>query len=523
MTERLRSYVMGEWIEGAGSHRPLVDPTRGVALAEASTEGIDMKAALAFARERGGPALRAMTFAERGALLAAASSAIHERREALIEVGVQNAGNTRKDAKFDIDGATATLSWYARLGEKLGQGRFLLDGGEERLSRNPRYVGRHIRVPLRGCALHINAFNFPAWGFAEKAAVAILAGVPVITKPATSTALLTARIFEALVEGGVMPVGALSLLLGGAGDLLDHLTTQDVVAFTGSSDTGRAIKGHPNVVARNVRVNIEADSVNAAVLGADVEPGGDTWDLFVREVANDMTQKAGQKCTAIRRIFAPADRMDEVQSALIDELSGASTGDPSHRDVTVGPLATGAQLKDIRAGVDRLRAAARPVFGDGGRGELVGVEGEGGFFIAPTLLRVDDGHAAEVVHAHEVFGPVATLIPYDGTAADAAELVCKGDGGLVASIYSDDRDFVAEALFGIAPYHGRVHIGSAKIADHSPGPGTVMPQMLHGGPGRAGGGEELGGLRGLSFYTQRTAVQGLSPLLEKLFVDGVEG
>jgi len=461
-----------------------------------------------------------MTFAQRGALLDRASKAIHEHREALIDLALLNGGNTRKDAKFDIDGATATLSFYARLGAKMGDGHFMLDGDEARLSRNPRYVGRHIRVSLQGVAVHINAFNFPAWGFAEKAAVSWLAGVPVLTKPATSTALVTSRIIEILVEASIFPPGALSLLMGSAGDLLEHLTSQDVVAFTGSSDTGRAIKGHPNIVSKNIRVNVEADSVNAAVLGSDVEPGSDTWDLFLREVATDMTQKAGQKCTAIRRIFVPQDRIDEAQQDLSDELSSSPVGDPSLRAVRVGPLATASQLRDIGAGIDRLCSVAEVVYGDGTRGELVGIEGDAGFFVSPTLLRVKDGHAAAPVHEHEVFGPVATLIPYDGTAADAATLVCKGEGGLVASIYSDDQNFIREALFGIAPFHGRIHLGGRKIADHSPGPGTVMHQMQHGGPGRAGGGEELGGHRGLAFYTQRVAVQGLSPLLEKLFKTG---
>ena len=516
----LRSYLCNEWKEGDAPRRTLVDPTCGEVVAETSSRGLDMGAAVAFARSEGGPALRAMTFAERGAVLEKAASAIHEHREALIDLALKNGGNTRKDAKFDIDGATGTLAFYARLGKKLGEGRFLLDGEETRLSRNPRYVGRHIRVPLQGVAVHINAFNFPAWGFAEKAAVSWLAGVPVLTKPATSTALVTSRIIEILVEAALFPPGALNLLMGGAGDLLDHLTVQDVVAFTGSSDTGLAIKSHPNVMSKNVRVNIEADSVNAAVLGPDVEPGGETWDLFLREVATDMTQKAGQKCTAIRRIFVPRDRLDDAQQDLGDELSSSPVGDPALKEVRVGPLATEAQLKDILAGIDRLRGVASVVYGEGGRGDLTGIEGEGGFFVSPTLLRVEDGHAASAAHEHEVFGPVATLIPYDGTAADAAALVCRGEGGLVASIYSDDKDFIQEALFGIAPFHGRVHIGGRKIADHSPGPGTVMPQMQHGGPGRAGGGEELGGHRGLAFYTQRVAVQGLSPLLEKLFKDG---
>ncbi len=516
MTTTLKSYVCGAWFEGEAPARNLHNPTTGEVVAEASTNGLDMAAALAFARTHGGPALRAMTFAERGTLLELAAKAIHEEREALIDLALRNGGNTRKDAKFDIDGASGTLAFYGRLGQKLGDGKFLLDGGETRLSRNPRYVGRHIRVPLTGCAVHINAFNFPAWGTCEKLAVSILAGVPVVSKPATSTAVVAARIAELFVAAEIFPAGAFSTIMGSVGDLLDHLTAQDVVAFTGSSDTARAIAGHPTVLAHNVRVNLEADSVNAAVLGSDAEPGSPTWDLFIREVAVDMTQKAGQKCTAIRRVFVPRDLLDDVRTDLSEELDRSATGDPGDKATTVGPLATASQLRDICAGIDRLRSVATVAYGDGKALE------RDGYFVAPTLLEVADGHAADAVHAHEVFGPVATLIPFDGTAADAVALVQRGDGGLVASVYSDDAAFLSEMIFGIAPFHGRIHVANKKVAEHSPGPGTVLPQMQHGGPGRAGGGAELGGLRGLEFYTQRTAVQGLSPLLDKLFVDGVE-
>ena len=515
MTTTLKSYVCDAWHDGAAPCRNLHNPTTGAVIAHASTQGIDMGAALAHARAVGGPSLRTLTFAERGACLEAAAKVIHEHREALIDLALENGGNTRKDAKFDIDGASGTLAYYGRQGQKLGDARFLLDGGETRLSANPRYVGRHIRVPLTGCAVHINAFNFPAWGMCEKLAVAVLAGVPVVSKPATSTAVVAARIAELFVEASVFPTGAFSTLVGSVGDLLDHLTSQDMVAFTGSSDTARAIAGHPNVLARNVRVNLEADSDNAAILGPDADPASPTWDLFIREVAVDMTQKAGQKCTAIRRIFVPTALMDDVRRDLAEELGRSATGDPADKGTTVGPLATASQQRDIRAGLDRLGAAATVAY----EGEA---PGDAGYFVAPTLLEVADGHAADAVHAHEVFGPVATLIPFDGTAADAVALVRRGDGGLVASVYSDDTGFLSEMVFGIAPFHGRIHLASKKVAEHSPGPGTVLPQMQHGGPGRAGGGAELGGLRGLEFYTQRTAVQGLSPLLQKLFADGVE-
>lgn len=518
---RLKSYVCGAWHEGEAPFRPLVDPSTEEVIAETSARGIDFGAVMEHAHT-GGEALRAMTFAERGALLKAMSKALFSRREELIAVAIANGGNTRGDAKFDIDGATATLAFYAGLGKSLGDGTFLVDGeSDQLLPTSGRFFGKHLRVPRRGVAVHINAFNFPAWGTFEKAACSLLAGVPIITKPATSTAWLTYEMVKILVDEGVMPEGSLQLVCGSTGDLLSRLGGQDVLAFTGSATTGAKLRAGDFHVQRSAHVNVEADSLNASVIGPDVDRGSDTWNWFVRSVSKEMTQKAGQKCTAIRRIFVPVDRLDEAQADLSEELSGAGVGDPSLRQVRVGPLATASQLRDIRAGIDRLCEVATVVHGDGGRGALEGIEGEAGFFVSPTLLRVEDGHEATIVHEHEVFGPVSTLIPYDGTAADAAALVCLGEGGLVASIYSDSQRFISEALFGIAPYNGRIHIGGRKVADHSPGPGTVMPQMQHGGPGRAGGGQELGGHRGLDFYTQRVAVQGLSPLLEKLFKDGV--
>ncbi len=510
----LRSYVQGELVAGSGGAQTLVNPTTEAPIATTSTGGIDMGAALTYARAHGGPALRALSFKERGALLDGVAKVLHAHREELFDLAVENGGNTRSDAKFDVDGAWSTLAHYAKLGESLGDACILADGEPAQLGKSPRLVGKHYFVPLRGAAVLINAFNFPAWGFAEKAAVAWLAGMPVITKPATSTAVVAARMVELIAEGKLLPAGALTFLAGGVGDLVDRLGPQDVLAFTGSSHTGAMLRGKPNLVSGNVRVNIEADSLNAAILGQDVTSDSDTYALFLREVTRDMTQKAGQKCTAIRRIFVPKERLAEVGRDLAEALAQVKVGDPALKEVGMGPLATAQQLADVKAGVERLAAAGRKVFGDGGRGKLVGVEGKG-FFLSPVLFASDDA-AAKVVHEHEVFGPVATLLPYDGSAAQVAPLVALGGGGLVSSIYSDDDAFVRRAVLELAPYHGRLHLGSAKVAEHSPGPGTVMPQLVHGGPGRAGGGEELGGVRSLRFYMQRTAVQGYAPLVEKL-------
>lgn len=511
----LQSYLGGQWQTGSGRTSTLHNPTTGEVVAQACTEGLDFSAALAYARTVGGPALRAMTFAERGAMLMAMSKAIHAYRDELLAMGTTTCGNTRGDAKFDVDGATGTLAYYSKLGEKLGDARWVVDGDSKQLAANPRYIGQHIKVPRQGVAVHINAFNFPAWGFGEKAAVALLAGMPIVVKPATSTAVLTERMFRILVDAGVCPEGVLSLVAGSPGDLVDHLGPQDVLAFTGSADTGAWIRSRPAIVEAGVRVNVEADSLNAAVLGPDVERESPCYDLFIRECARDMTQKAGQKCTAIRRIFVPEERVGEVGEDLSEEIKRTRVGDPAASGVRMGPVATQQQYDDVRAGIQKLAEVAEFVYGDGGRGDLVGVTGDDGYFVGPTLLRVGGIDEAAIVHELEVFGPVQTIVPYSGEASEAIRGVAMGQGGLVSSVYSDDRKFVADMLFGLAPFHGRLHFGHSKVAEHSPGPGTVMPQMVHGGPGRAGGGEELGGLRGLDFYFQRCAVQGLKPLIEK--------
>jgi oxepin-CoA hydrolase/3-oxo-5,6-dehydrosuberyl-CoA semialdehyde dehydrogenase len=515
---RLRSYAQGRWIEGAGPGTPVHNPTTEDVLAEASTGGIDFGQVVAHARARGLPALRALSFAQRGALLDEMARALHAHRDELLDLSTASGGNTRGDAKFDVDGATGTMSFYARLGRDLGDRHLLADGEPEPIGRSPRYAGQHVLVPREGVAVHINAFNFPAWGMAEKLAVAFLAGLPVIVKPATSTAPLAVRMAEILVASGHLPEAALSLIAGSCGDLVDHLGVQDVLAFTGSSDTGRMLRSKPNIVAHAVRVNIEADSLNAAVLGPDVEVSSDTWELFLREVVRDMTQKAGQKCTAIRRVLVPRARLDEAVADLSARLGDVRVGDPALREVGMGPLATAAQLRDVRQGIDRLASCGRMAHGDGGRGTLAGVAGDRGYFVSPVLLVVSDPAAAASapVHEHEVFGPVATVIPYSGDAAEASALVALGAGCLVSSIYSDDLALVTRMVAGLAPHHGRLTIGSARVAEHSPGPGTVLPGLVHGGPGRAGGGEELGGRRGLHFYFQRTAVQGFRPLLDKL-------
>ena len=510
----LSSYVGGAWVEGQGRLETLLNPATEEPIAQAGAENVDRAAALDFARRKGGPALRAMTFAERGALIRAICDQIQAHRDELIGLSVANGGNTRGDAKFDIDGATFTLSSYADLGKSLGDAKLLVDGDGVQLGRTSRFHGQHIAVPRHGVAIHVNAFNFPAWGLAEKAAVALLAGMPVVAKPATSSGLVAHRIMEILVEKSVLPEGVLSLLMGSAADLLHHVGPQDVVAFTGSGATGELIRGLPSVIKNSVRVNVEADSLNAAILGPDAEPGSETYDYYVKDVLRDMTQKAGQKCTAIRRILVPAAHAERLRDDLVDRLSAIVVGNPAQDGVRMGPVATAQQHKDVRDGIDALARDGRLVYGN--TAKPAGVPDGKGYFVGPVLIEVEPGAAAPTVHSREVFGPVASVVPYDGSAATAAEIVSRGQGGLVSSVYSEDSAFASEVVLGLAPYHGRVFLGSAKIAEQSPGPGTVLPTLVHGGPGRAGGGEELGGLRGLAFYMQRVALEGSRPVIERI-------
>src|SRR3954462_837694 len=503
----LRSYVQGRWAEGKEPFATLVNPATEEPLARTSTAGIDFGAALEWGRAEGGPALRELTFAQRGELIKAWSKALYAARDELIALAMQNGGKTRGDAKFDVDGAIGTLAHYAELGSQLGPLRALGDGEAVQIGRTARYAGIHLWAPRDGVAVHINAFNFPAWGTCEKAACALLAGMPIISKPATSTALVAHRVAE--IGAPLLPEGAFSFLCGSPGDLLDRLGPQDVVAFTGSSQT--AAKLREQLSRRGARLNVEADSLNAAVLGPDVQPGSATWDLFVQDVVRDKTQKTGQKCTAVWRIFVSGDALPSAQEALVDRLSQVRVGDPARAEVTMGPVSPADQLRDVRAGIAILASDSRPVFGGDGAVKPLAPEGKG-YFVSPVLLLARDPAAAKVMHTDEVFGPVATLAASDSPAG----LVRRGGGGLVCSVYSDDRDFLRECVLAVAPYHGRIYVGSEKVAGQTLGPGTVLPQLLHGGPGHAGGGEELGGLRGMQLYSQRVALQGDRALLDAI-------
>jgi len=506
----LESYLEGKWQAGSGQTQTLYNPTTEEALAETGSAGLDLEAALAWGRRVGGPALRQLGFPGRGEMLKALSGAIHEHRDELLELSIQNAGTTRSDAKFDIDGATGTLAAYAHFARELEREQHVPDGEGGQLGRTRRFWGQHILVPKEGIAVHINAFNFPAWNMAEKMACSLLAGVPVIEKPGTPTAMVAWRIARIIVDSGVLPSGAFQFVCGSARELLDHTGPQDSVAFTGSSGTGALLRGNANAVKHNVHVNIEADSLNAAILGPDVESDAEAYGLFLSNVQLDMTQKTGQKCTAVRRILVPEDRVDQVCEDLSAALGRIKVGDPAERETRMGPLASADALADVTEGIGHLAAHAEVITGGPER------TSEKGYFVAPTLLRARDSSAG-AFHELEVFGPCATVLPYSGKAEDAIALTNQGGGGLVASLYSNDREFAEAVTRGIAPWHGRVWIGSDKLADQATPPGMVLPQCNHGGPGRAGGGGELGGLRGLEPYLQRTSIQGFQGLVEKAF------
>jgi len=513
---KLKSFVRGEWHSGEGTTATLLNPATEEPLAETSTAGIDFSATLEHARTVGGPALRAMTFAERADLLQGIYDALFAKREEFIELSISNGGNTRNDAKFDVDGATATLLAYVDIGREIGDRHIINDGSTEQIGRTPRYGGKHIYSTMCGVAVHVNAFNFPAWGMIEKAAVALLAGMPVVSKPATSTSLLAHRMTQVMVESAVLPDGAFSFIAGSVGDLLDYLGPQDALAFTGSGDTAAVLRGLDAHTRRSVRVNVEADSLNAAIMGPDVEPGDETWQMMLKEVTNDVRQKAGQKCTAIRRVFVPPAQVESFVEALRERLEDIDVGDPADANVRMGPLISRNQLDDVAVGIEGLGKQATKICGSLEPENLTGIDNGKGFFLTPHLFRAHDIAASPVVHEREVFGPVVTVLSYPDNET-LIECCARGGGSLVSSVYSDDRNFARELLTGLAPYNGRLTHGSSKVAGISPGPGTVMPMLVHGGPGRAGGGEELGGARALSFYMQRTAIQGYSALLDKFF------
>ncbi len=518
---KLENYVCGKWIEGEGEGVPLVDPVTGEEVARASSEGLDLAAALGYARDTGGAALRAMTYGERGEMLKKAAEVLGGQRDAYRDIARRNVGDTRRDARVDVDGGIGTLKYIGALGSKLGAARHLVEPARDRLGRDERFQAGHLWCAIPGAAVHINAFNFPAWGLWEKAAVALLSGVPVVVKPATPTAWLARRMVKDVIDAGVLPAGALSIVCGGARDLVDHTQGGDAIAFTGSAQTAHALRTHPKVVGSGVRLNVEADSLNACLLGPDARAGSPEFDLFVAEIVREMTVKAGQKCTAIRRVLVPAELLDAVSEALQARLAEVVTGDPADETVTMGPLVNKAQQAAAWEGIAQLESEAQVVHGGEREFEPVGADPARGCFVPPTLLRCERPAQGRLVHEVEVFGPVSTLMPY-ASPEEAFAFAARGGGSLVASVFTGDDDFAREAAVRLGPTHGRVLVMDASVAEANTGHGIVMPQCVHGGPGRAGGGEELGGLRGLRLYHQRTAVQASTARLDALGADAAE-
>ncbi|HEU4989448.1 MAG TPA: phenylacetic acid degradation bifunctional protein PaaZ [Gemmatimonadaceae bacterium] len=503
----LQNYALGQWVAGTGKMTELFHAVTGEKIGETSSGGLDFKAMAEYARAVGGPKLRAMTFHERARMLKAMAQHLLERKDRFYEVSAAT-GATKQDSWIDIEGGIGTFFAYGSRGRReFPDETFYVDGAMEPLSKGGTFVGRHLCVPLEGVAVHINAFNFPCWGMLEKLAPTLLAGVPAIVKPATVTSYLTEAMVREMIGAGILPEGAVQLICGSAGDLLSHLGCQDAVAFTGSASTGRMLKETPAIVEHAVRFNMEADSLNCAILGPDAAPGTEEFDLFIKEVVREMTVKAGQKCTAIRRTLVPRGMEEDVIKALRARLDKVVIGDPRVEGVRMGPLASRGQVRDVSAKASEIGRAAELVYGGETDFPVLGADREAGAFFAPMLLACDQPFSCHEPHDVEAFGPVNTVMPYAGV-DEAIELAKLGRGSLCGSLFTADAKVARQVVLGVAPYHGRFMVLDRTSAKESTGHGSPLPNLVHGGPGRAGGGEEMGGVRGVLHYMQRTAVQG---------------
>lgn len=521
---RLESYLAGRWVRGRGEATTLLDAATGAPVAQIDSSGVDFAGALAYGRETVGPRLRKLSFHERAAMLRTLGQKLMALKEELYAESFAT-GATRADGWIDIEGGIGTLLAYASAARReLPNTRVLTEGAVEPLSKDGTFSAQHILTPLEGVAVHINAFNFPVWGILEKVAPTLIAGVPAIVKPASQTAYVAELLVRRIVESGILPEGAIQLVAGPIGDLLDHVTGQDVVTFTGSARTGRKLRSHPAIVESSVRFTMEADSLNAAILGPDAAPGTPEFDLFVKEVVREMTVKAGQKCTAIRRVIAPRAFTDALLAALGDRLGKTTVGNPTDESVRMGPLASLDQRREVRERIRELATEAEIVRGDPDRVVIASGDAEKGAFLNPVVLYSGAPLKANAIHDVEAFGPVATVMPYDDL-DEAIALARRGKGSLVASVFTDDKTVAEQAVLGLAPFHGRVLIGNRSSAKSSTGHGSPLAALVHGGPGRAGGGEEMGGIRGVKHYMQRTAVQGTPRLLSAVtgrWIDGAD-
>jgi len=511
---KLGNYITGKWINGDGDGQPLYNAVNGEPVAHASTKGLDLAAMLDYGRKTGNPTLRKMTFPERGRMLRALALHLRDHLETFYKISYQT-GATRADSWIDLEGGIGNLFSYASLRRKFPNETFCLDGEGVNLGKAGTFMGQHILVPKEGVAIHINAFNFPVWGMLEKIAVNLLAGVPAIVKPATVTSFLTEAVTREIIASGILPAGALQLICGSAGDLLDHVTAQDVVTFTGSATTGQLLKAHPAILRENTPFTMEADSLNCLVLGEDVDPSMPEWDLFIKELRKEMTVKAGQKCTAVRRIFVPENKMEDAWKALAKALGQTPIGNPENEKVRMGPLAGKTQKEEVRSQVQKLLASSQIIYGSLDSVELIDADPAKGAFLSPLLLLNDKPFDTEASHSVEAFGPVSTLMPYKGM-DEAIELSKKGKGSLCSSIVTADPFIARTYTLGAATHHGRILILNRDCAKESTGHGSPLPLLVHGGPGRAGGGEEMGGLRGVKHYMQRVAIQGSPSMITAL-------
>ncbi|MDF3414913.1 phenylacetic acid degradation bifunctional protein PaaZ [Sulfitobacter sp. M57] len=518
----VQSFAAGQWLPSGAGARNIASAITGNVIAQAGNDALDVQAMLGYARDVGGPALRKLTFHDRAKMLKAVALYLMERKQALYELSYDT-GATLNDHKIDVDGGIGTMMVFASKGRReMPDAHVYLDGPPEQLGRAGDFMGRHICTPLQGVAVHINAFNFPVWGMLEKLAPTLLAGVPAIVKPATATSYVTEACVRMMLESGLLPKGALQLVSGGLGDMLDHLECQDAVAFTGSANTALMLRSNPKLMEHSVRFASEQDSLNASVLGPDAVVGTPEFDLFVKEVQREMTTKAGQKCTAIRRIMVPEAQIDAVIDALGERLAKTTIGDPRAEATRMGALVSAGQKRDVLEKAALIGAEAERVFGNPDDFNVAGADKDKGAFVPPMLFHCATPDTAQRVHDTEAFGPVSTIMPYRDL-PHAIELLNKGKGSLVASIITNDGDVARDVTMGSAAFHGRLYFNNRTSMSEATGHGSPLPHMVHGGPGRAGGGEELGGIRGVMHYMQRTAIQGSPDILTAIGKQWVPG
>jgi oxepin-CoA hydrolase/3-oxo-5,6-dehydrosuberyl-CoA semialdehyde dehydrogenase len=508
---KLGNYITGKWVEGDGEGQQLFNAVNGEIIANVTTKGLDFASILDYARSKGSPALRKMTFQERGRMLKALAMHLLEQKEKFYTLSYKT-GATRADSWVDIEGGIGNLFSNASLRRKLPNEIFALDGDNIELSKGGTFSAQHILVPKEGVAIHINAFNFPVWGMLEKIAVNLLAGVAAVVKPASITSYLTEAVAREIISSKILPEGSLQLICGSAGDMLDHVTSQDVITFTGSASTGLQIKSNLNILRENVPFNLEADSLNCIVLGEDIIPGMPEWEIFIKEIRKEMTSKAGQKCTAIRRIFVPENKMEEIWKAISNSLAQTTIGNPENEKVRMGALAGQSQKKEVMEQVQKLLASSQIIYGSLDSVELIDADVNKGAFMSPLLLKNEHPFETQEAHNIEAFGPVSTIMPYKNI-DEAIALAKKGKGSLCSSVVTFNEEFAKNYVLGAGTYHGRILVLNRDCAKESTGHGAPLPSLIHGGPGRAGGGEEMGGLRGVKHYMQRIALQGSPTML----------